>query len=318
LVGTDVPLSTTGDGTVADPSGDNDEYYGSGDSSEPDVISVMWQQVEFGSGMGPNDRLTRIDDVCKGALGSGVTVVCPTNISLLAPASGWVWLDVQFSSSMSPSQVGLAWTDEGRPTFDGPDFDPNTGHNTSLEVFGSPGSYEVGGTSFDGNFVSGPSNDVMAIIRPDGVTLILSADALAGCTDPTLFVIGPGGVDTVSLPDPAGSMVTVGEPPTTTTTSTTTTTIVGSSITPAPGSVSPTTIGPASTPSTTLVAGPSSGPGSTPETSGTNPLWPIMIGLGLVMIATGLTIFLRDGGISISVPVGFEKGNGASTAAANA
>jgi hypothetical protein len=256
-------------------------------------------------------RTAVLEGVCGGALGGAALPVCPDDLATLGSATGWVWLDVTFSGAMSPLQAGLAWADPARPTFDGPSFDPNTGKNASLDVFETSSGYAVGATRFDGSFSSGPSDDVVAILRPDGVTMILSADALTDCTEPTVFVVGPGGIDTADLPDPPASTVIIGAvaPTTTTTTSTTTTTLASSApeSTPAPTT---TTAAPASA-ATTLPAseGDASGPG-------TSPLWPILIGLGLLLVATGIALLIRrEPPAPVAISVAFEKGNDAPTAA---
>jgi hypothetical protein len=220
VVGSDLVVSTSGNGVFDDLVADNQEYYGRGDVSMGDAIRVIYQTVEFGAGFGPQERERRLGELCGNTSSwlshiDGAEAVCPDDLGPLVDASGWVWLDVQFSQRYAPGQVGIAGIEFGRDVYDGPAFDPNTNNNKTFEVFRSGGESFLGTTTYDGGFSSVPSNSLLAVMRPQGASLLVSADAVASCTDPSLFVVGDAGFDAVDLSGASpGSVVIGGDAPT--------------------------------------------------------------------------------------------------------
>ena len=293
-LGVEAPVA--GLSQIEDETGDLMEYYGTFDPSRPDVMSVDWGTIEFGVEFVSSDRMDRLETVCFEGLGAGTAPLCPQNLDILAGSEAWVWLDIFFTDSQSITQAGVACTDSARPVYDGPESDPNTGHNTSFEVFHSD-QYEIASTRYDGDFSFGPTDEAWAILRNDGVVLLIAGEALDGCTDPTAFMVGSGGIDFVSLPEVPGGTYSVGVPPTTTTstTSTTSTTVAASG-----------TSGSSTTDST--LAGPTSERQPTASTSdnGTTVPWLVAIGLGIISALGGLLLLRTPESM---VPVsGFEKG----------
>jgi LPXTG-motif cell wall-anchored protein len=212
----------------------------------------------------------------------------------LVDSEGWLWLDVFFTANQPLTQAGVACADAGRPVYEGPEFDPNTGHNTSFEVFHSD-QYEVASTRYDGAFSSGPTDETLAILRNDGVALLITSEALDGCADPTVFVVGTGGIDFVSLPEAPGATYSVGVPPTTTTSSTTTTTTTTLATSDSSG--------PAVTDSSESPA--DDGPAAASSESSNVP-WLVAIGIGIALAIGGLFLLRRP---ETAIPVsGFEKG----------
>jgi hypothetical protein len=294
-LGLEAPL--TGMSRIEDETGDLMEYYGTFDPSRPDIAAVDWGTIEFGSGYVASDRMDRLEALCLQGLGAGTAPLCPQNLEVLAGSSAWAWLDMFFTGAQSITQAGVACTDSNHPVYEGPDSDPNTGHNTSFEVFLSD-RYEVASTRYDGSFSSGPTDEAWAILRNDGVALLVAGEALDGCTDPTVFMVGDGGIDFVSLPNVPGGTYSVGVPVTTTTTSTATTT----STTPAVSDPSDSsTTG--STPAEPSVGGE---PASSSTDAGSTVPWLAAIGLGIISAIGGL-LLLRVPGTTVPVS-GFEKG----------
>jgi hypothetical protein len=290
-LGVEAPV--TGSSRIEDETGDLREYYGTFDPSRPDVASVDWGTIEFGSGFTARDRMDRLDILCFEGLGAGTAPLCPQNLDVLAGSGTWLWLDMSFTDSQSILQAGVACTDSDRPVYEGADFDPNTGHNKSFEVFLGD-QYEVGSTRYDGGFSSGPTDQAWAILRNDGVSLLVAGEALAGCTDPTAFMVGGGGIDFVSLPEVPGGTYFVGVP-VTTTTSTTSTTLVAS----APPESSTTLSTPAEP------DGEEESIAVTTDDGSTVP-WLVAIGLGILSAIGGL--FLLRAPETMARVSGFEKG----------
>ncbi len=273
-----------GDGMVTDVVGDNTDWYGVGEEGNPDAIAALLVPILFANEADEETRLRLLEDVCARE-GS----ICPADLGPLARATGWVWGEVFFSDPMQPQQAGLAWADPGRPTYEGPAFDTTTGRNTSFDLFlTQDGAYGIGVTTFDGQFSQQPTDDMLALVRPDAVGLLLPNSILDGFTNPAFFVIGPGGVDMVALPEGTTATVTIGAVATTTTAGSTTTT---------------TTIAP--TPPTTVA--PTVGPGA--DSGGTGPVFYLLIGIGILLMAVGIRFLLKTGQVAVPLITGFEKGN---------
>jgi hypothetical protein len=309
IAGPGIDVVAEGDGAVADDTGDAVEYYGTGDPGLPDASGATWQRITFGPGFGPEARSARLTEICEAAT-AGSEVVCGDDPTALANASEWVLMSVEFTGAYTPFQVGVVWLDEGRPAFDGPDFDPNTGANTSLEIFSiTPGEFMTGTTRFDGGFSSGPSTDAIGFVTETGVTLLLNAEALANCTNPRVFVVGPGGADFIDLPDQPASTVSVGAPPPTTTT------IAVAAPSTTGAATAPETTRAVSAPETTGAPTATDPTGPSTTTDGGGGLNPLLVLIGIAILgAIGYGIWVLtnrrpDGTIPPVVP-GFEKGHG--------
>ncbi len=323
----DPPLVVSGNSRISDPVGDNQDYYGMFDSSRPDIQSVDLSLVEFGDDYTADQRLARLTMICTEGLHPGMAPICPADLGPLASATGWTFVDISFTDNESVVQAGFASADPTQPVFDGPAFDPNSGRNKSFEVFTDPAGYQVGSTTFDGGFTSGPSNDALAILRLDGVALLIPTEAVASCTNPSVFTVTGGGVDLVELPDTPGGSIFVGTPtvvepdpidPGSATDdggSTTDDSDDGGSTTTDDGTTSD---GSSSGDETSSDETSSTDGGTTPSGGSTD--WPwLLIGLtGLGLIGGGIyTIWnSRDGLTYTPLIVGFEKGSQGSTATA--
>ncbi len=305
------PMSTTGDPMVSDPLGDQTDYFGLFDTSYPDVTGVDVSTVAFGPDFAAGTRMEHLSRICGVGLDVG-TSVCPNDLSNLSNAGGWTFIDLRFSDSTSVIQGGLAWTDPSRPAYESAVLDPNVGHNESLDVFNNGGNFEVGTTMFvDNEFSFGPSDDVLAVVRPDGLSLLINNDTLIGCENPTVFTVNGGGLDLIDIPESAPGTIYIGEPVSVASSST-------SSTLPA-----------ATTEDDSSSGGSTSGDdtsdgGSTTTTSGEEggsdsdtPIWPWLLGIfGIGLIGGGFSLLRTDGGSSTTtfpVVAGFEKGTSGSS-----
>ena len=64
IFGPDITTSRSGDGTVTDPAGDGQQYYGRGDPTLGDVLSVTIERWEFGPDLTYEMRAERLDQLC--------------------------------------------------------------------------------------------------------------------------------------------------------------------------------------------------------------------------------------------------------------